>query len=192
VRLHCLLETAIKALKIPELHTSLFDWFNSSFVYSFICKPLDHHSLIFCTIFANSTCSRLTAYPQNSTPITYSLTHSLMRWFTHCRTRFSLCSDSGETTLGWLETHINFKQPQLVQWLHTKMRPSEVGDVATTSGPWSTSGPLPVGVASRIRAANLHGAFLSHDRSTDLSDPRGRSKFKVFRFSQLRNLVTVM
>ena len=43
----------------------------------------------------------------------------------------------------WLETPHGFQHSHIeCCWLHTKMGPSQVGDVITPPGPWTTSGPL--------------------------------------------------
>ena len=72
---------------------------------------------------------------------------------------FPLRRLAGEATLGEPNMPHDQQQSQL-SWVHTKTGPSKVGDVAMPPGPWTTSVPLSVGVASRTCLTNLSCGIL--------------------------------
>jgi len=82
--------------------------------------------------------------------------------FFHFRARFFAWEGRGAAATGVFEMHHSIQQPLISplhpRWLHTKTRPSKVGDLIAPTIPWSTSWPLFRGCSQQD---------LSHDRSIE-------------------------
>jgi len=60
----------------------------------------------------------------------------------HLHARFSSAKVAGTAALGGLKMPHDQERSQIVLIVPTEMGPSEIGDVVTTPGPWTTSGWL--------------------------------------------------
>jgi len=71
---------------------------------------------------------------------------------------------AGTTAPGGLEISHDQQQSEFCS-LHTKTRPSKIGDAIIPPGPWSTSGPLSRGCGQQDLPRQFPGTFWSHGRT---------------------------